>query len=851
MKTLRFIVSIAVAALAVPLSHAQGLANVLGTAAVTLDSAKVAEVKAGVPGTRYWYDTNGDGKPDEVWFIDIDPRHTGTYSPILVKCIDMDGDLQVGLEGDHDSDLYIIDWLADGTVNRAVQYFDYDHDQDMDAMAEYSNASSPGVLWSYDVDDDNLLWWDQDYTYYQTPCQDHCHFNGERTSILTWDNTNKKWIPGWESPFFFIDDNKDGIGDEVVRVTVQDSGATVLTLRWSFNVKGIGTDEDPRNYDCSLSAWPLSGTTISGDIATSTTLNGYPITPMLSYEKGRAWLRGLTWQSGLFTWVENDNNVGWGDTYTSERWEGVICTPSTNFAKIGSPYCGYYNNRNEIDLSPTGPFSFYYNPADHRIHIKSANQAWLSVDWNGDFNGSSFTSYDMRYDWTDTNSDGLLDHVTIDVDGNGTTDDQWDIATNQAQTIAYDWQTFHDTYAPVLQTYPAQLYDLDRTLAAALEKVHAGASADDVWSLVENKFTASTIPEWKRQKFLGSDLSLIYYLELVRDRQIVKLKTYATAGDYAYFWTAFNAFRSSGSTDAMAWQVRQSFGLAAPDWTPFATWIADLRADTTKRVNSSSVWLPGGMAWETEQAAWRVIDGRFDFFGKRTKALELDNVTAATDLSTDTGGWGMDAFNEAAGPGSGGLTLYVNGTAYPLYGDALTSAAYSVVEQTNQSVTVQMLCNKVGPADEPRTVRVRATAQAGRADTQMTALVTGGPLGDKIELGVGLARPAENYFEHQPAAGILGIWGFQTPQIDWVGLGIIYPPANFSRLVQSTDELDVVLKAYPGKLVDWTIKNDWRRGRRFSNFPVLVNWMRELNKAAASLTFPDRNAADRNWLLLK
>ncbi|MCE5231438.1 DUF4861 domain-containing protein [bacterium] len=843
------ILGLIITALVAPLSQAAGLADVFGSAAVTLDAAKVAQVKAGVPGTRYWYDTNSDGKPEEVWFIDIDPRHTGSYDPILVKCIDMDGDLRVGLEGDHDSDLYIIDWAADGTVNRAVSYSDDDHDGDMDAMGEYSNSSSPGVLWAQDVDDDNLLWWDQNYTYYQTPCQDHCHFAGERTSILTFSNASKKWIPGYESPFFFIDNNKDGVGDEVVRVTVQDSGVTVLTLRWSFNVKGIGSDDDPRNYDCSISAYPVTGTRIEGDIVETMMLNGFPITPMLSYEKGRGWLRGLTWLKGCFTWVENDNNVGWQDTYTSERWEGVINHGSTNFVRIGGPSCGPYNNRNEIDLAPTGPFDYYYNPADHRIHLKSADEAFLAVDWNGDFNGGSFTSYDMRYDWTDVNHDGLLDHVTLDADGNGTTDDQWDIATNAVQALPYEWQAFHDAYAPVLRDYPAQLYDLDRSLAAALEVAHPGSSTDAVWSLIENKFTLSTIPEWKRVKFLNSDVSLIYYLELVRDRQIIKLRSYA--GSDTYFWSVFNAFRTSGMIEAMAWQVRQSFGLGNPSWTPFATWIANLRADTTKRVNSSSAWLPGGIAWETEQAAWRVQSGRIDFLGKREKRLVLDGLTPSTDLSTDSGGWGMDALNEGTGPGSGGLTLYVNGTAYPLYGTALTSATYRVVEQTNQRVTVEMMINKAGPANLPRSIQVRATAQVGRADTQFTALVQGGPRDDRIELGVGLTRLAETYFENNTTSGILGVWGFQTPQIDWVGLGIIYPPGIYSRLIQSPGELDVVLKAYPGKLVDWTIKNDWRRGRRFSNHPILVNWMRELTKTASSITFPERTAADGAWILFE
>ncbi|MEN6627287.1 MAG: DUF4861 family protein [Candidatus Sumerlaeia bacterium] len=832
---------LAVAALfaAAAQSHGATYEELFGKSTIGFDAARLAEVKAATPGARFWYDTNADGKIDEVWFIDTDPRHTGKYSPILVKCIDRDGDLAVGIEGDHDSDLYIIDWYANGTMDRAVEFEDYDHDGDMDMMAEYINGSPSSVLWAHDTDDDNLLWWDRDYTYYQTPCQDHCHFEGERTWIISFDATRKMWVPGWESPFFFIDNDKDGVGDEVVRLTVNPSD-TIVTLRWSFNVKGIGSLEDPRNYDCSISAYPVAGTKIQGAVATSATLQGYPITPMLSYENGRPWLRSVKWQKGCFTWVENDNNVGWNDRYTAERWEGVIGHGSANFTQIGGPSCGPYNNRNEIDLNPTGPFEYYFNPADHRIHLKSANEAWLAVDWDGDF------KQDMRYDYSDTNGDGVLDMVAFDPNNDGVAEDFWTVAADGVQPLAYDWKVFRDAYAPVLRDYPAQLYELDRALAAALESVSPGSSSDAVWSLIENKFAASSIPAWKRLKFLGSDQALIYYLELVRDRQIVKLKAQAR---YAYtFWDYFNQWRAKGDAAVMAALVRGQFGLT-PDWAEFSGWIGGLRRRDVQGVDSSSAWLPDGIAWETERAAWRVRKGRFDFLGKREKRLVLDGIAAGADISTDTGGWGMDALDEGTGGGAGGLILFIDNVAYALYGDAPTSATYRLVEQTNDRVTVEMLVRNAGPASAPRTVRVRSTALAGRADTRFEATIEGGPAGDLLELGIGLARPRESYFEHRRPQGILGIWGFQTPAIDWVGLGLLYPAPRLTRTIETPADIIVVLSAEQGRPVEWAIANDWRRGRRFPNYPVLSNWMDELGRIGG-INGLTRNAA-QNWTVMR
>jgi len=63
----------------------QAFERVFGDAA-RLDAAMVKKVKADIPGKRHYVDRNGDGKPEEVWFIDIDPRHTANKRPLLVSC---------------------------------------------------------------------------------------------------------------------------------------------------------------------------------------------------------------------------------------------------------------------------------------------------------------------------------------------------------------------------------------------------------------------------------------------------------------------------------------------------------------------------------------------------------------------------------------------------------------------------------------------------------------------------------------------------------------------------------------------------------------------------------------------
>ncbi len=807
------------------------IASVLGAEAVALDPVKVAKVKAAPAGQRFYFDTDGDGKMDECWFIDSDPRHTGAATPILVKVIDTSGNLTEGIAPSHASAVWIADWQANGVADSAIIYEDNDRDGDLDAMAMYFGGY---WWWARDDGDDNLLWFDQNYTYDQNACQDRCHFGGDETFFaVQFDPATKSFYPRWEAPFFFFDNNKDKRTDEVMRVTVphEKDPTRVLTLRWSFNVTGEGTFEEPRHYTCSISAYPIAGTLITPDIATSDKLHGFKIEPILRLDKSRPWARSTKWASGLFTWVENDNNVGWGAggkyAVTSERWEGVIGHGSNGFRNVGGPTCGPFNNRNELDLAPTGPFEYYYNPADRRIHLKNAKLTWLETDWDGDFRG------DMKYTWTDRNGDGIVDHIALDLTDSGKIDDEWDIATDKVKKLDYEWKAFHDAYTPVVQKYPAELYNLDQYLTIALDSLRSGSSADPVWSMMEEKFSGPNVPEWKRIKFANSDLTLIYYLELVRDRRIAKLKALASGEKYAAFWKSFNEARTAGDTGAMMKDLNKQFGTSKIK--PFAEWIAKIRKDDSKRV--AAVALSNGIAWETEQAAWRVQDGRFDFLGKRgfvennslnsDKHLVLDRIKPGDNLSVDTGGWGMDALIEGDGPGASGLTLFVNGKAYPLYGTT-PAAAYQVVEQSKDRVTVEMTCGKVGPADAPRTVRVRATAQAGRSTTHLSAQVQGGPAGDTLELGIGLTRPADSRFEHRSSVGVLGIWGEQSPAIGEVGLGLVYPPASYARSIETKDELGVILKATDKQTFYWTLQTDWRRGRRFGCFPALVNWMDEL-----------------------
>ena len=151
---------------------------------VKLDQAMVEKVRNDTHGKRHYVDRDGDGKPEEVWYIDIAPRHNADKRPLLVRVIDMNGNLRMGEEPDYAGYLYVADWNANGSVDAVISYEDLDGDGDLDQMGMFyydGNYGGLRVWWGRDDGDDNLLWYDVDYFYYQEPCQNFTHFGGDES----------------------------------------------------------------------------------------------------------------------------------------------------------------------------------------------------------------------------------------------------------------------------------------------------------------------------------------------------------------------------------------------------------------------------------------------------------------------------------------------------------------------------------------------------------------------------------------------------------------------------------------------------------------------------------------------
>ena len=812
-------------------------ARVFG-AAVELDPARHREVLEAAPGTRLYVPAAGPGAPAEVWFVDTDSRHPAAFRPVLVRAIDEDGDLAPDAQPDHDSDLYVADWKADGTVDAVLDYTDTDRDGDVDEMGIFFTGELPyfdgpvlRVWWGRDVGDDNLLWYDVGYAYDQALCQYRTHFGGDEMFVaFALPAAGPEWIPCFENPFLFYDHDGDGVTEEVLRVS--GLAEDVESIRHSFDADGDATPERPRDFDLSITAWaPGAHWTGAGRargrseleldprFTVRATIRGVPTGPFLRHESAAAFVTPVTWARTLLTWDEIDHNVD-GQRFddAEERWEGVIAHGCADFPQVGGPSAGPLNKRYELDLTPAGPTRLYLHPCDGRTHLHGADRAWTEVDLDFD------RIADLRYAMSDEDRDGFLDTWSLDLGADGTADDTWRSGAAPEVLPDLEWSRIRAVCGAALHTRAAGLTALNAALEQAIARSPGPGNAFPALRLFDPAAPSSA----EARRFTESVNGDIMMAELRR------------RSGPSSFWPAFAAARGRGDLAAMVRLLQAEFGAAGPAGSaetgaavpapsqplpPTTAWAED--------------WVPPNIGWESDRIAYRMYWGQFDFFGKKRPCLIYPTIGAASyHEETD---WGIDALLVGDSPGCGGVTLYVDGkpcAAWAPNGQGSLRFEKRLVAAREGQVVVEVIARGVGPPDSPCTLRWRCTALAGRSDSPIELLIEGGEPGARIEAGVGVTRLPEESLLLDSAAGVLALWGEQTPAIGPIGMGILFPPERFQRVVTLPNEHQVVLAAEPGVPLLYHIRCDWLRGRRFPCCPTAADWLETLQATAARVRMP-------------
>ena len=880
------------------------------------------KVKALPAGERLLVDTNGDGKNDELWFIDNNPKHTIARRPILVRVLDEDGDLDT-TGPDTDSDLYLADWQADGTIDAVVDYHDQDADNDVDQMGIYfgeyqkpwTDKNQVKVWWSHDIGDDNQLWHHIDYTYDQTTCQYRSHFGGDEVFYqfaLAGEAT--QWQNVFEDPFAFYDADNDHCSEEALRINAV--GHEVSSLRYSMDADNDAHGRNTHDYEFSITALPDKNTLqTSTENTQPLSIRDIPTHPVLSWQDARNFARTATWAKACLTWDElNANAEQQTDRDPHQRWEGVINHESENFPQVGGPPCSPFNKRNEISLKPSQPLRLYYDSTDQRLHLLGANQGWIDVDANLD------GTVDARYIYFDDNNDGIFDHRQLDLDADGTPEFDWPMQVKDTQRFDLEWEPLSKFYVDSLAK---TLADSQAFIDAARSVLIDEHTYQDPAALFFTDELANWLPETRLGEHVRSTPGgARLYLDLARDRLFLALqKQFGDTDKWrkiegAYQAGAYNAaatnikglgisqstrtpasfktytrriplhFDNRKQPQRDAWPVTINLSeiktvaadftpdrcaLAAPhrriDWRqlphqidqldettgPVLTFLADLPANTvttfylyyapstdhsitfTTRTGTTQDSLPHNLGWESNQAAYRIYHGQYDFFGKQGEQLILANIGQENyHLQT---AWGIDALQVGKTSGLGGLTLYQADQAWPIQnpaGEGNVQFTKRVIAQGPVRSAVEITATNIIPEKPELAVRTICLIYADHQETEIRSTLTGNAETEFL-LSPGIVKLTREKISADTASGVYSAWGWQSDTIGEVGLGLITSPKNIVDVREEAAERRIRCRvSRRGKLRHWLIGNR-RRSRKFPVAPTNENWQRELSQLAALL----------------
>lgn len=418
-------------------------------------------------------DLDGDGDPDII--------HSVTIHNTPIMWIDDDDDMKNSdFEGDTDSDCLLLDINKDGRyadVNDAA--FDW-IDTDADGVADmqlYVDNSPRGTrrgshyMWMIDSDEDNIFNY-FDWNTFRLRAWIHegrsnfiQDYSGQSTFLKAHGSTEQMQDLrlNWENPFLFFDHDNDGLTEMAIRAVDRPKDRNIMYTEGIINYIGVTYDLDNDNapgneYDYDMS-FRFQGKgfdymdqvhkfenvrVVASDKyikdprwrqVSELIYPGFDTAMDLTYNRG-------DWDNVFFVYDEDDD---------CERWERVEFYFPKNLFKVGAKnrwidggnalgggldhhiQADAIGDRGEWDLDNSGKGNIYLSNFDGRIHLFGAEWgawrvdqlAWSYQSWGGveDFyepkhrrTQKTFSPF-STFKYEDTDGNGFLDEIAIDIDG--------------------------------------------------------------------------------------------------------------------------------------------------------------------------------------------------------------------------------------------------------------------------------------------------------------------------------------------------------------------------------------------------------------------------------------------------
>lgn len=698
-------------------------------------------------------DLDGDRHPEALAWRE--GAHT-------VAALDDDGDLGSAVAGgstgslqpDRDSDAFVADLGSDGTLDRVIDHVDLDGDGDADRMDLYELTSGPlgvdgvGVTVVFDLDDDDAMFAVTEYSYHANRDMWQSDFDGDGCFVAgQFDDASQRWVSAMENPFCFYDWNSDGVTDEALRMEGRD--CTILSMRWSIDADGDASADHPRDYDVSITA---TGRTIAPEaLRDSVQLRDGRHLRFVAWKHARDLALWALWDRILFVWDEDDHNTApFSEAPDRERWEGVIAESFRGFPQVGGPSCGTANKRYELDADGSGRCRLYYSRVDRKVHLHGAESGLLQLAAAA---GRSTRSLSIE----DTDRNGYFDTWTY---GKGAGEDP-EARTLWSRRAAHEsirelpylgpelrarWRKEKGS-PPERERFERQRTDLEAGEALAMKPKHA--RAERVYRL--------DCEDLSRRSLYVSDAGKLPTDGTIVDLVVGPVRLHGQGlADASSLALLFVADRSGEQRDG----AREAPRLEVDPPRP---------ASTMERVRVDR-WFKTGIAFESEEAAYRTYNGVLDVFVK-SDPPRLVLRTPLGDYHTPQP-WGTDPLVVGAGPGLGGVYVFEGREPVPLFGPEALRGQHVVEDGPLRCAVV------VDLAARGIEIARRWDLTAGSATVFEHLTVTRAP-GDSVTIAFALPRLESMAIDD--ARGIV-VFGRSDPTGPAFGLaGRIVDPVHASR----------------------------------------------------------------------
>jgi len=239
------------------------------------------------------------------------------------------------------------------------------------------------------------------------------------------------------------------------------------------------------------------------------------------------------------------------------------------------------------------------------------------------------------------------------------------------------------------------------------------------------------------------------------------------------------------------------------------------------------------LGWESNQAAFKFVDGRIEVLGKLYAGLVLSKLRGNDSTLQE---WGLNVLAGGGSAGLGGLSLWDGATRIPLAGSGV-EIQKTVLATGPLRALVKAQYSGIRSGSKEYDVVALFSAYADNVFSRQDVFVTsksGGP----VVFSAGVQKLEKETVTFDKDKGFLAAWGLGTGAAGEVGLSVIFSPSAFAGLDESGAERSVKLNAAPGRnQTYWTI-GGWGRGIVTASTPAAGNWAARAGETAAKLRVP-------------